>query len=121
MLVSGSNDGSGGCHAAAIFDLNGNCLDCQEDIGRHNAVDKTIGQLLLHQQLDQAKCLLVSGRVSFEIVQKAFRAGIPFLCSVSAPSDRAVADCIACGITLLAFCRDEKCTVYTHKERILFS
>ncbi|MBK7762894.1 MAG: formate dehydrogenase accessory sulfurtransferase FdhD [Bacteroidetes bacterium] len=103
---------SGGCHAAALFTIEGQFLDCKEDIGRHNAVDKTIGQVLLHHQLSLAEILLVSGRVSYEIVSKAHKAGIPYLCSVSAPSSMAIDYCRQSGITLLAFCRGDKFTVY---------
>lgn len=109
---------TGGCHAAALFDIHGQYLDSKEDIGRHNAVDKVIGSLLMQHRLDQASVLLVSGRVSYEIVNKAFRAGIPILCSVSAPSTMAVDYCRQAGITLLAFCRKDKFTVYTHEERL---
>jgi FdhD protein len=109
---------SGGCHASALFNLEGEFLGCMEDIGRHNAVDKVIGSLLLKHRLHEAKIILVSGRVSYEIVSKAHKAGIPFLCSVSAPSSMAVDYCRHCGITLLAFCRGKKFTVYAHEERI---
>lgn len=110
---------TGGCHAAALFDIQGQFLDCKEDIGRHNAVDKVIGSLLMQHRLDEAAALLVSGRVSYEIVNKAFRAGIPILCSVSAPSTMAVDYCRQAGITLLAFCRKDKFTVYTHEDRLV--
>ena len=112
---------TGGCHAAGLFTLQGNMLDCKEDIGRHNAVDKVIGSLLLQHRLNEAKILLVSGRVSYEIVSKAHKAGIPFLCSVSAPSSMAVDYCRQIGITLLAFCRGSRFTVYSNEERIAFS
>lgn len=103
---------TGGCHAAALFTIDGAFLDCKEDIGRHNAVDKTIGQVLLDKQLSLAQILLVSGRVSYEIVSKAHKAGIPYLCSVSAPSSMAIDYCRQSGITLLAFCRGDKLTKY---------
>ncbi len=109
---------TGGCHASALFTIDGKFLDCKEDIGRHNAVDKVIGSLLLSGRLHQAKIILVSGRVSYEIVSKAHKAGIPFLCSVSAPSSMAVEYCRQCGITLLAFCRGNKFTVYSNEEMI---
>lgn len=109
---------TGGCHAAAIFNLDGQLLDCKEDIGRHNAVDKAIGSLLLKGALTEAGILLVSGRVSYEIVSKAHKAGVPFLCSVSAPSSMAVDYCQQSGITLLAFCRDKSFTAYAHAERL---
>ena len=109
---------SGGTHAAGIFDCDGHMLSLREDIGRHNAVDKTIGDLLHRGILEQARCLTVSGRISYEIVSKARAVGIPFLASVSAPSSLAVDTADACGMTLLAFCRQGKLTIYTHPEHI---
>jgi len=109
---------TGGCHAAALFTTEGKFLDCKEDIGRHNAVDKVIGSLLLRNELASATVMLVSGRVSYEIVSKAHKAHIPFLCSVSAPSSMAVDYCRQCGITLMAFCRGNKFTVYANEEQI---
>ena len=109
---------SGGTHAAGLFDLDGTMLSLREDIGRHNAVDKVIGDLLHRGLLDQAACLTVSGRISFEIVSKARAAGIPFLASVSAPSSFAVDTAAACGMTLLAFCRQGKLTAYTHPDHL---
>ncbi len=110
---------SGGSHASAAFTTDGQLLAIYEDIGRHNAVDKVIGSLLLQRKLSQAACLLVSGRLSYEIVSKCFRARIPFLASVSAPSSMAVDYCAKTGITLLGFCRQNKCTVYTGEENIV--
>lgn len=107
---------SGGTHAAGIFDPEGQMLSLREDIGRHNAVDKAIGDLLHRDLLDQAQCLTVSGRISYEIVSKARAAGIPFLASVSAPSSLAVDTATECGMTLLAFCRQNKLTIYSHAE-----
>jgi len=109
---------SGGVHAAAAFTLSGKMLAIREDIGRHNAVDKVIGSLLLSKQLDKARCLLVSGRVSYEIVSKTYLAGIPFLAAVSAPSSMAVDFCKNAGITLMAFCRNDYFTVYSHPEAV---
>ncbi len=109
---------SGGSHASAAFTLSGELLSLQEDIGRHNAVDKVIGDLLLQKKLNQAKCLIVSGRISYEIVSKCFIAGIPFLASVSAPSTLAVDFSKELGITLMAFCRNNYFTVYSHPEKI---
>lgn len=105
---------SGGSHAAAAFTVDGKLLNIQEDIGRHNAVDKVIGSLLFQKQLRIAKCLAVSGRVSYEIVNKCFAAGIPFLAAVSAPSSLAVDLAEQLGITLMAFCREGKFTAYSH-------
>lgn len=104
---------TGGSHAAAIFDVDGHMLSIMEDIGRHNAVDKTIGALLLDKKLIHAQALLVSGRVSYEIVSKCFMAGIPVLASVSAPSSLAIEYSLSCGITLLAFCRNGQYTKYS--------
>ncbi|MFM2190086.1 MAG: hypothetical protein RL491_472 [Bacteroidota bacterium] len=109
---------SGGTHAAAAFDAVGNMLGVMEDIGRHNAVDKLIGHLLMENHLSQAKCIIVSGRLSFEIVNKVLSAGIPVLASVSAPSSMAIEMADKGGITLLGFCREQKMTIYAHPERM---
>lgn len=109
---------SGGSHASAAFTTEGILLSIKEDIGRHNAVDKVIGSLLLENKLHLAECLLVSGRLSYEIVSKCFRAKIPFLAAVSAPSSMAIEYCQKTGISLLAFCRRDRCTVYTHFENV---
>lgn len=110
---------SGGCHAAAVFDGEKHCLVIREDIGRHNAVDKVIGALLSDGALSKGKFLMVSGRVSYEIITKCFMAGIPFLCAVSAPSSLAVDFAKELGITLIAFCREDRATVYSHPERLM--
>lgn len=110
---------SGGTHAAAAFDDAGNMIGSMEDIGRHNAVDKLIGQLLIDHKLHQAKCIIVSGRLSFEIVNKVLSAGIPVLASVSAPSSMAIEMAQKGGITLLGFCREQKMTIYAHPERMM--
>ncbi|MCX6190293.1 MAG: formate dehydrogenase accessory sulfurtransferase FdhD [Bacteroidetes bacterium] len=109
---------SGGSHAAAAFTMEEELLTIQEDIGRHNAVDKVIGSLLLQRQLSRAKVLVVSGRISYEIVNKCFAAGIPFLAAVSAPSSLAVDLAERLGITLMAFCREDKFTTYSGVERL---
>jgi FdhD protein len=109
---------SGGTHAAGIFNLQGELLSLREDIGRHNAVDKTIGDLLHRGLLHEARVLTVSGRISYEIVSKARAVGIPFLASVSAPSSLAVETAANCGMTLLAFCRQDKLTAYAHPEHL---
>lgn len=109
---------SGGSHASAAFSMDGILLAMEEDIGRHNAVDKVIGSLILNKKLKEAKCLLVSGRISYEIVSKSFVAGIPFLASVSAPSSMAVEMSDKFGITLMAFCREDKLTAYSHTDRL---
>lgn len=109
---------SGGTHAAAAFTANGELLCLMEDIGRHNAVDKVIGKLILSKKLNQVSCLTVSGRLSYEIVIKCFNARIPFLAAVSAPTTLAVDYAKELGITLFAFCRDNKATCYANAHRI---
>jgi FdhD protein len=94
---------SGGTHAAAAFTIEGKLLCSMEDIGRHNAVDKVVGKLILKGELDKAKIITVSGRISYEIVIKCFKAQIPFLAAVSAPSSLAVDYAKELGITLFAF------------------
>ncbi|MEN8230047.1 MAG: formate dehydrogenase accessory sulfurtransferase FdhD [Bacteroidota bacterium] len=108
---------SGGTHAAAAFTIQGEMLCSKEDIGRHNAVDKVIGDLILSGRLNQASCMTVSGRVSYEIVIKCFKAGIPFLAAISAPSSLAVDYAKELGITLFAFCRENRATCYSHPQR----
>jgi FdhD protein len=110
---------TGGSHAASVFDREGNLLVTREDVGRHNAVDKAIGHLLREGALDRAAILFISGRVSYEIVSKAAKANLAFLLAVSAPSTLAVKLCREAGITLLAFCRGGKATIYSHPERVL--
>ncbi len=110
---------SGGCHAAAAFNSAGNMLSCKEDIGRHNAVDKVVGDILLNKQWKEAAVLTVSGRISYEIIVKTFKARISILCAVSAPSSLAVDYAKELGITLLAFCRNDRATCYAHPERII--
>lgn len=109
---------SGGCHAAALVDNDGTILSCHEDVGRHNAVDKTIGALLFEGCLDDATLLLVSGRISYEIIAKAYRAAVPIVAAVSAPSSMAIDYGAQLGITVLGFCREGRATVYSHPERI---
>lgn len=108
---------SGGTHAVAAFTIDGKLLCSMEDIGRHNAVDKVVGKLILQQRLDQAKIMTVSGRISYEIVIKCFKARIPFLAAVSAPSSLAVDYAKELGITLFAFCRDQRATCYSNAQR----
>lgn len=109
---------SGGTHAAGAFTIAGELLTLQEDIGRHNAVDKVIGSLINNNLLDKAKCITVSGRISYEIVNKTKSAGIPFLAAVSAPSTLAIDNAQESGITLMAFCRNEKFTIYSNPQQV---
>ncbi len=110
---------TGGLHAAGLFSENGQLLIVREDIGRHNAVDKVIGQALLSDMLPLDKhILMVSGRASFEIVQKALFARIPFIVAVSAASTLAVDLAEEGNITLIGFMRGQRMAVYSHPERI---
>ena len=110
---------TGGLHAAALFDRAGRLLAVREDVGRHNATDKLLGWALLDGKLPLGEAiLLVSGRVGYEIAQKALAVGVPILCAVSAPSSLAVDLAGEFGMTLVGFLRGDRFNVYTGFERI---
>ncbi|MBT8083493.1 MAG: formate dehydrogenase accessory sulfurtransferase FdhD [Gammaproteobacteria bacterium] len=112
-------DKTGGLHAAAAFDARGKLIVVREDVGRHNAVDKVVGALLAAGRLPAADLgLMVSGRASFELTQKALVAGMPLIAAVSAPSSLAVELAQEFNVTLVGFLRDDTFNVYAGKERI---
>jgi FdhD protein len=112
-------DETGGLHAAGLFSPKGELLALREDVGRHNALDKLVGSQVLAGTMPlHDRILMVSGRVSFEIVQKAAVAGIPIICAVSAPSDLAIETAERLGATLVGFLRGDGFNVYAHDARI---
>jgi FdhD protein len=112
---------TGGIHAAGLFDAEGRLLAAREDVGRHNAVDKLIGWALMEGLLPLSRqIMLVSGRASYEIVQKAMAAGLPILCAVSAPSNLAVDVARSFGMTLVGFLRGRRFNIYTGAERVAY-
>jgi FdhD protein len=112
-------EATGGLHAAGLFTAEGEALVVREDVGRHNALDKVIGWSVLRGQVPlSGRVVLVSGRASFELVQKAAVAGVPVLCAVSAPSSLAVEAAERLGLTVVGFVRGRSLNVYSHPERV---
>jgi FdhD protein len=113
-------DLTGGLHAAGLFTAEGELVSVREDVGRHNAVDKVVGEQVLAGNVPLAGHILqVSGRASFEIVQKAAVAGIPIVSAVSAPSSLAVESGERFGITVVGFVRGRGCNIYSHPGRVV--
>jgi FdhD protein len=110
---------TGGIHAAALFDFGGHLLDIAEDVGRHNAFDKLVGSSLMSGRIPLADhVVILSGRASFELVQKAIRAGLSVLAAIGAPSSLAVNLSAASGLTLIGFLRESHCNIYSHPQRL---
>ena len=110
---------TGGVHASALFDFSGNLLNLAEDVGRHNAFDKLVGMSLMSNEMPLSNRIVVlSGRASFELVQKALRAGVSILAAIGAPSSLAVNLAVTSGLTLVGFLRESHCNVYAHPARL---
>jgi FdhD protein len=110
---------TGGVHASALFDFAGNLLNLAEDVGRHNAFDKLVGMSLMAGVLPLTERIVVlSGRASFELVQKAIRAGVSVLAAIGAPSSLAVNLAVTSGLTLVGFLRESHCNIYSHPARV---
>jgi len=109
---------TGGCHGAAIFNSEGKFLGCKEDIGRHNAIDKVIGELLLKRQDFNKVILYSTGRLTGDSVLKAIRAKIPIVASLSAAVESGIRLAFAYDITLIGFVRGSRMNIYTHSNRI---
>jgi FdhD protein len=117
--AQGLFDATGGLHAAALFDEEGNLLALREDVGRHNATDKLVGWAMLENRLPlSGHIVMVSGRSSFEILQKCLTAGVPFVCAISAPSSLAVDVAREFGMTLVGFLRERRFNLYAGHERV---
>ncbi|MGA8295835.1 MAG: formate dehydrogenase accessory sulfurtransferase FdhD [Acidimicrobiales bacterium] len=115
-------ESTGGLHAAAVCSASGDVIAVREDVGRHNALDKLIGWAVLNEKVPLSESVvLLSGRASFELVQKSLVAGVPVVCSVSAPSSLAIEVAETFGITLVGFLRGERFKIYAHRERVALS
>jgi len=110
---------TGGCHGAAIFDLDGNLISIKEDIGRHNAIDKVIGELLINGEIFSNKILTTTGRLTGDSILKAARASIPIVASLSAAVESGIRIAFAYGITLIGFVRGSSMNIYSRADRII--